>query len=263
MLIDAANVLVRALLAPVCAACRARLDRPLDGPVCRACWLAIPRLSPPWCDWCGDMLPAEPRLIPLCPRCLRMPPRFDVARSAGRYDGPLRDLIHAFKYERRRVLAAPLARLVAHAGSELLAGADAVVPVPLHPLRTLHRGFNQADDLAQHLGRPVWRVLRRTRRGPPQAGLPAADRRDAVDGAFASKSWPAIVPIAGPAGALRGTTVVLIDDVMTTGATLDECSRALLDAGAKTVRALTVARAVAAQPAAPLWQPHPSIARRR
>src|SRR5689334_9462946 len=151
MFAAAANVLVRALLAPVCAACRARLDRPLEGPVCGSCWRAIQRLTPPWCDWCGDTLPAGPRLVPLCVRCLQAPPSFDVARSAAVYDGSVRELIHVFKYERRRVLAAPLARLLQQAGAGLLSGADAVVPVPLHPWRSLHRGFNQADDLAQHL----------------------------------------------------------------------------------------------------------------
>jgi ComF family protein len=251
MLVTAANVLVRAVLAPVCAACRTLLDRPLDGPVCRGCWAAIPRLTPPWCDWCGDALPAGPRLVPLCPRCLRTPPSFDLARSAALYDGSLRELIHVFKYERRRMLAVPLARLLLNAGTEILAGADAVVPVPLHPWRSLHRGFNQADDLAQHLNRPVWRVLRRTRHGPPQATLPASRRLGAVQDAFATRGWSSISALHGTTRRLRGATVVLVDDVMTTGATADGCSRALLEAGAKAVRVLTVARAVAGPPSPP------------
>ena len=119
MLATAANVLVRALLSPVCASCRARLDRPLNGPICDPCWRAIRRLTPPWCDWCGDALPAGPRLVPLCARCLQAPPSFDVARSAALYDGSVRELIHVFKYERRRMLAAPLARLLLAAGAGL------------------------------------------------------------------------------------------------------------------------------------------------
>jgi ComF family protein len=248
MLSTTANALVRTFLSPACAACRARLDRPLDSPVCRTCWSSIPRLTPPWCDWCGDALPPGPRLIPLCARCLRTPPGFDVARSAGRYDGALRELIHAFKYDRRRMLAPPLARLLARAGASLLDGAEAVIPVPLHPWRSWHRGFNQSDDLAQHLGLPVWRVLRRVRSGPPQASLPGAARRAGVEGAFATRMWPSTVAGTGPLYRLRGATVVLVDDVMTTGATLDACSRVLVGAGAKTVRALTVARTVAAAP---------------
>ncbi len=119
----------------------------------------------------------------ICARCAN-PPRFTMARSAGRYDGPLRNVIHVFKYGRRRPLAAPLARLMTAAAAEVLAGADAVVPVPLHPWRALRRGFNQADDLAVHLGLPVWRVLRRTRHGPRQASLPAGQRGSNVVGAF-------------------------------------------------------------------------------
>jgi ComF family protein len=261
---SAANLIVRTLLAPVCAACRTRLERPLDSPICRRCWLAIPRLSPPLCDWCGDVLVSTSGLVPLCARCLDAPPGFDVARSAGRYDGALRDLIHAFKYERRRILAEPLARLLRHAGTPVLAGADAVVPVPLHPWRAWQRGFNQADDLAQHLGLPVWRVLRRTRRGPPQASLSAERRERAARGAFvAGRPWLAIVPVPASTRRLLGSTIVVVDDVMTTGATLDACSRALIEAGAKQVRALTVARTVAARPAPPRLRPPPSTGSRR
>ena len=178
-----------------------------------------------------------------------------MARSAGRYDGPFRLVIHTFKYEHRRPLAAPIAQLMVAAGTEVLAGADAVVPVPLHPWRALRRGFNQADDLAIHLGLPVWRALRRTRHGPPQASLPASQRGDNVGNAFAcswmSRLW---------SGRLRGRTVVLVDDVMTTGATLDACSAVLLAAGVRNVRALTAARAVVAQPLRRLEPRHRAIA---
>jgi ComF family protein len=263
MLDAAANLVLRTLLAPVCAGCRARLDRPLDGPVCRTCWRAIRRLTPPWCDWCGDALPSGPRLVPLCVRCLHAPPSFDIARSAACYDGALRELIHVFKYERRRMLAPSLARLLLQSGADVLAGADAVVPVPLHPWRSLHRGFNQADDLAQHLKRPVWRVLRRTRHGPPQATLPASRREAVAQNAFATRPWSAIAPLHGMSRQLRGAIIVLIDDVMTTGATAEGCSRALLEGGAKAVRVLTVARAVAGQPVSPLSPRRPSTAPRQ
>jgi ComF family protein len=255
MFANAANNLLRSLLAPACASCRSRLDRPLDGPICRACWIALPRLSPPWCDWCGDALPPQPHLIPLCHRCLQAPPNFEIARSAGRYEGALRDLIHAFKYEGRRVLAPPLARFLSHAGTDLLADASAVVPVPLHPWRALRRGFNQADDLAQHLGLPVWRVLRRTRLGSVQAGLDATARGPNVQDAFGPSHSLLLVPGHRARRLLKGSTVVLIDDVMTTGATIDACSRVLVEAGVRTVRALTVARTVARPPRSP-HRPH-------
>jgi ComF family protein len=247
----------------MCAACRARLDRPLAGPVCGECWRSIVRISAPWCQRCGDALPSSESVIQVCARCTDDPPLFDVARSAATYEGPVRKLIHALKYEGRRIVAAPLARMMAAAGADLLEGADAVVPVPLHPWRTLSRGFNQADELARCLGVPVWRVLRRTRHGPPQATLPAGRRGPNVRGAFASRRLLFAEGRHTRAGMLRGRVVVVIDDVMTTGATLDACSRALLDAGVESVRALTVARAVAARPWPRPLPPLPSTAPRR
>lgn len=214
------------------------LARPLHQLICDACWSSIAAVGRPWCIRCGDALASD---WGVCDRCRARPPSFDVARSAGRYEGALRELLHAFKYGRRRALARPLGAWLRSAGSELLAGADAVVPVPLHPWRRLRRGFNQADDLAQELGLPVWRVLRRTRHGPPQATLPASRRNANVRDAFSARRRVD----------LRHLTVVLIDDVMTTGETMGECGRVLREIGAMRVCALTVARAAAAPPRAP------------
>jgi ComF family protein len=240
------DALVRLLLAPVCVACRRPLERPLLGPVCDACWDGVVTLAPPLCDHCGDQLSSTAGVR--CGRCVRQPPHFAIARSAGLYQGTLREMIHAFKYDRRRVLAVHLARLMAETARPLLETADAVVPVPLHPWRTLHRGFNQADDLARQFRRPVWRVLRRTRTGSAQAGSAQRQRQINVAGAFSARSI-VFTPIPGTTRArLTGATVVLIDDVMTTGATLDACSRVLLEAGVKSVGALTAARAVATAP---------------
>jgi ComF family protein len=245
MLLVLSNTLVRVLLAPACPACGVTLAQPLNEPVCNLCWATVVPLRPPWCVRCGDatadgLEPREPGA--LCSRCREGPRYFEEARSAGLHEGSLRELIHAFKYRRRRALAEPLARLLLRVGGDVLSDADAVVPVPLHPWRAFERGFNQADDLARGLGLPVWRVLRRHRHGVPQAQLPADRRLANVEGAFrprAHMGWR-------PGGHdLRGRSLVLIDDVMTTGATLDACSAALLEAGARTVRALTVARAVA------------------
>lgn len=263
LLADAANATIRLLLAPGCAACDAPLDRPLLGPVCAACWHAVPRLTPPCCERCGDAFAGWRPASRLCVRCRRQPHAFAVARSAGRYEGSLRAIIHAFKYERRRVLGAELGALMREAGLELLDDADAVVPVPLHPWRTFWRGFNQADDLAQHLGPPVWRVLRRRRHGPPQAGLPAARRHANVRDAYAPRRIPDWVRATTPSALVRDRVIVLVDDVMTTGATLDACSRVLLAAGARTVRALTAGRAVAGLPARPMTTPDSWTARRR
>jgi ComF family protein len=249
MLAAAANSLVRLLLEPCCAVCRGGLDRPLISPVCLMCWQTVRSVRPPFCVRCGDELSPWRAIDPECARCRRRPPRFVLARSAGRYEGALREIIHAFKYERRRLLAEPLAELMRTVGSDVLAGADAVVPVPLHPLRSFQRGFNQADDLARHLGLPVWRPLRRRRHGPPQAGLPAARRHANLKAAFGlSVGWSLRQRCDSP---LRNRVVVVVDDVMTTGATLDACSRVLIAAGVRSVRALTAARAVAEPPPQP------------
>jgi ComF family protein len=163
-----------------------------------------------------------------------------VGRSAGRYEGALRDVIHAFKYEGRRSLAAPLAAMMRDAGRPVLQDCDCVVPVPLHPWRRLRRGFNQARDLAGRLDRPVADALWRVRATPSQMALPAGARRTNLRGAFIVS--PLCVRGAPLYGApVRDRIVVLIDDVRTTGATLDECAKVLLRGGAREVRALTIA----------------------
>ena len=256
MLLGTANTLVRVFLAPGCAACDVALTQPLAGPVCADCWRAVRALTPPWCVRCGDALATWRAADPLCARCRRTPPRVVLARSGGVYDGALRAIVHAFKYQRCRALAAPLAALMTSAGLDVLDGADAIVPVPLHPLRWMQRGFNQADDLARAMRLPIWRVLTRARLGPPQASLPAARRHRNVRAAFAVKRLIS-------RRCLRNRIVVLVDDVMTTGATLDACAAVLLAAGVRSVRALTAARAVAARPALPLPTPDPWAASRR
>jgi ComF family protein len=162
----------------------------------------------------------------------------DRARAVGAYDGVLREIIHALKYDGRRSVAAPLGRLMASQASDLLAGADLAVPVPLHRARQRQRGFNQADDLARGLGLPVRLALERRRATRPQVELPAARRHGNVREAFAPARR----------AALAGRVVVLVDDVATTGATLDACARVLKQVGAREVRAVTAARVVTARP---------------
>ncbi len=256
----AANGLVRTLLAPGCAACGEVLETPLAGPVCGACWRAVSRLTPPVCALCGDALPSSSG-DSRCRRCRRIAPVFSIARSGGRYDGELRAIVHAFKYEGRRVLARPLARVMCESSADVLTGADAVVPVPLHPRRAWQRGFNQADDLARETGLPVWRMLRRRRHGPPQVQLPAARRHANVRHAY-ERAW-SVRLFPWMRGRLRGSVIVLVDDVMTTGATLNACAGVLLRAGAREVRALTVARAVTTRPLPPNATLHLSTARHR
>jgi ComF family protein len=191
---------LRLALAPCCAACRQPLDSPSGGPVCPTCWL---------------------RITPL------------PALRAYAYDGALRDIIHAFKYEGRRSLARPLAALIRAVAADRLRGADCAVPVPLHPWRRLQRGFNQASDLADELGLPVVHALWRVRWTRQQMGLARDARRGNVRGSMRVPPWRR--------EDIGGRVVVLVDDVRTTGATLEACATVLQQAGAREVRPVTVA----------------------
>jgi ComF family protein len=234
-----ADALVSVVLAPACAACDRPLEQPTQGPVCGACWQSIRPLTPPLCDRCGDPLPSW-RVVSLptalCPRCRRASRFVDRGRAIGAYDGALREIIHAFKYEGRRSLACPLGELMRRRGADVLEGAAWAVPVPLHHSRRRRRGFNQAADLARHIGVPAVAALRRVRATPSQIGLPAVRRHRNVHDAFA---------VTRHAAALAGSILVLIDDVSTTGATLEACARVLKESGVSEVRALTAARVVA------------------
>jgi ComF family protein len=220
-LTHAADALVAAILAPRCAACSTSLEYPTRGPVCETCWTDVALLIPPACQ--SHELGAV-----------------DRSQSAGRYDGALRHIIHAFKYEGRRTLSVRLGGLMRGAGIEVLSEAHCVVPVPLHPWRRVTRGFNQAADRAACLDLPVVHALWRTRATAAQTGLTAAERRRNVRGAFRISP---LLSARARKRMLEGQIVVLVDDVRTTGATLDGCARALKGAGVREVRALTVAQA--------------------
>jgi ComF family protein len=171
-----------------------------------------------------------------CALCRRGVRGFDAAYSFGFYEDELRKLIQLFKYGRIQTLSAPLGRLLARALPREHSF-DIIVPMPLHWRKRWQRGFNQAELLAREIGRrthvPVQMALRRVRNTPAQAGLTSAKRRLNVSGAFRAKKRAAI----------DGQRVLLIDDVMTTGATAASCARALKRAGARHVTLLTLARA--------------------
>jgi ComF family protein len=236
------GLLVRWVLDPVlaavfpgwCPACGEPVDRPTRGPLCEACWSGFPRLPGVPCR-CGFPLPEG---LELCGRCRRGQGVLDRGACLGPYEGPLRVAVHELKYRGRRRVARRLGELLLESPRvrETLEGA-VVVEVPLHPSRLRSRGFNQAgllaDSLADGAGlRRPGGVLVRRRETPPQTGLSAASRRRNVDGAFAVRRRASVV----------GRAVVLVDDVMTTGATLRACARALRRAGAREVRAVTAAR---------------------
>ena len=218
----------------LCPVCGSPLAEGRRDPLCGPCWSAIPRIAEPCCNHCGAPFAAGgPRL---CGPCAADPPAWDWARAAASYEGVVRDAIHALKFEGRRALARPLAALVREQwGSVLASDVTGLVPVPLAGAREHGRGFNQAALLAEGVAagldvpvRPRW--LARVRVTRAQSELGAAERRANVRGAFA----------ADPATA--GRHVVVVDDVLTTGATAAECARALRAVGAARVGVLTVAR---------------------
>jgi ComF family protein len=244
-----ADAILAVALAPQCAACQQPLERPLAGPVCQSCWSSIRWLTPPLCEACGDPLPSWrsfSRESTLCPRCRRRPRSIDRGASLGEYAGSLRAIVHAFKYDGRRSLAPRLAALMRESAAELIGGADLAVPVPLHPRRLRSRGFNQAADLARNLGLPVLSALVRTRATTPQIELPASRRHRNVQGAFALAGLRGLRKMGQSAtrSRLLEACVLLVDDVSTTGATLEACARVLKSAGAREVRTVTVARVV-------------------
>ena len=222
---------------PLCPVCDGILGAGRRDPLCGACWEGFERIAPPWCRCCGAPLGIEG----LCGACRSRRPRFAYARAAVLYGDLVREAIHAFKFGGRRALANPLGDLLAGLGLSVLPGAvpDALVPVPLHPRRARERGYDQALLLARRLER-AWGVpvvadaLRRAVPTQPQTDLDAAARRRNVRDAFAVRRPDLIA----------GCHVVLVDDVLTTGATAGECARALYRAGVATVGVLTVARAL-------------------
>jgi ComF family protein len=255
------DLLIDLALPAACPACGAPLG---SGPTrfCGACLDAMVPLSPPWCPRCGVPFAAAARDHP-CGRCAARPPAFGSLRTAGRYEGILLESIHRLKFAGDLVQAPALAALLVRALRSIEAGTareglaaidpsplhlaidhrpgpDLLIPVPLHPRRLRERGFNQAHVIAAEALRAgilaprtrlETRALCRPRDTPPQTRLSRAERLRNLRGAFEAR-----------ADRVKGRTVLLVDDVMTTGATIEACARALRRAGASRVDAVAVAR---------------------
>ncbi len=228
--------LLELCLPAVCPLCHEPLAA--TEPFCAACLASLAPLTSPCCPRCNLPFVGVDGSDHLCLSCLHTPPPFAWARAAGRYDDVLSLAVQRFKYQGDFNLDKPLARLLHDALRQTLHDfrPDLLVAVPLHPTRLRHRSYNQALLLARSLGRRMQvpapaRLLLRTRPTPPQIGLKALERRRNLRGAFAV------------CGDLAGERILLIDDVMTTGATARECSRTLLEAGAGEVAVAVLARA--------------------
>lgn len=219
-----------------CPGCDVPLRPAAPEAFCPSCQVALPVLEPPWCDRCG-----ETPVTGTCARCRAGPPEFEVARASFRFAGPVREAVHALKFRGRRGAAVLLGRLMADrlAGRpEVLAGATLVVAVPLHPSRLRERGWDQAALIAEAAA-AMWRIpfvpdaIVRSRMTPPQVGLDRDARRRNMERAFGP----------GPAASrLAGRTVILVDDVLTTGATVSAAAAAARAVGGRSIRVAAVAR---------------------
>src|SRR5579862_2632852 len=237
---DALRAMARATLdlalPPLCPACR----EPVEGRgLCPACWSKLSFITRPYCERLGIPFIYDPGPGILSMEAIADPPAYNRARAAVRFDEISRALVHALKYGDRLDLAPMMGRWIGHAGGELLAQADALVPVPLHWRRLWARRFNQSAMLAAAVsaasGVPVaGAALKRVKATAQQVGLSRLERAANIQGAFRvpNESKPAII----------GRRLVLIDDVLTSGATVEGCARALLRAGAANVDVLVFAR---------------------
>jgi ComF family protein len=236
---QAGRAVIDAVLPPRCLACGATVGEP--DALCGTCWSAMTFFAPPWCAACGLPFPHPMGEGAVCAECARGRASWQRARAVLRYDKHSRRLVLALKHGDRTHITRALGRWMHRAGAEMLAGADLLVPVPLHWTRLWTRRYNQAALLAHAIHRaggppvaPDWLVRRR--RTPSQGRLGPLARARNVGGAFTLKARRSV----------RGKRLVLIDDVLTTGATVEECARVLRRGGAAFVGVLTLARAVRA-----------------
>jgi ComF family protein len=237
--------LIDIILPRFCESCRQLL--PHGGPIgfCESCWAMVRLITPPYCPCCGQPFRSPVALVYSpdfrCGSCRRRPPPFDHARAIAYYEGPVRQAIHLLKYRGRwpmhqRLLQLAIAHFEVHFP---VANFDLIIPIPLHQKRLMQREFNQAAliarGIAHHLSTPMReQVLVRTRWTRPQVELSGDERRANIRRAFTVKDLAAI----------QDRTVLLIDDVFTTGATLREASQALKAAGARQVDVFALARVI-------------------
>lgn len=231
------------LYPPLCAVCHEILA---DGrALCDGCAADLPRLAEPFCQTCGESFEGQIDTVFTCPNCNKLKFSFEFARPATLRDARTLDMIHRLKYGRELHLASDLGRLAAYSFSDprlapALAGKWPLIPVPLHRKRFQHRHFNQAEEISRELsaltGLPTFKALRRTRETEHQTALTRSQRLENLRGAFSITQTGHRKIQENPAGA------VLVDDVLTTGSTVDECAKILRKAGFRRIFVVTVMR---------------------
>ena len=223
-----------------CLICHNRLDPLAEKPLCRNCWQAIEYNLPPFCPGCGKHLPAEGQdRVRLCQACQRSRYFFKAAYSACIYEGVIKECILLLKYKNKLSLVDPLAKIMSEFADNFidLASLDCIVPVPLYSSKLRQRGFNQAQLLARRLSQASKKELKdkaliKIIPSAPQAGLSRIKRLSNLKGSFAVR----------PGSGLENKSILLVDDVLTTASTANECAKVLLRAGVKKVQVFTLAK---------------------
>ena len=230
------RTLVDLLIPPLCVGCQCRLKY---GHLCGKCAKLTRKVKPPFCQCCSHPFDGAIETEFQCPNCQDRLMHFTCAVAARHARGLVRNLIHDFKYNKREYLRRPLAEWLAETLDDpriIATPIDALVPVPLHATRQRERGYNQAQLLAEILSAefhfPLLTTLKRTRRTQTQTSFDRAERMENLRDAFVVRHNAAV----------QNKHLVLVDDVLTTGSTLNECARVLLKSGAASVRAICVAR---------------------
>jgi ComF family protein len=224
---------------PQCLSCRVLVGA--KGNLCPTCWENIQFIADPQCDSCGVPFELDSGRNILCGQCIAKPPSYAKARAVFRYDDASRDLITGFKYSDKIYSSDDFARWMIRVGKEIIESSDLIIPVPLHRIRLFTRRYNQAAllaySIAKHCGLPVYtNMLLRKKHTAPQASLTFKQRLINVRGAFVVNQKYI--------DTIADKNIILIDDVMTTGATIETCAKVLVKAGAASVNILTMARTV-------------------